>query len=151
MHMIEQVTRQTFEYDRPHKVLNIVADLQEIRVPPAGLGEAAAAAVGADLPQGGAAVGATSPPPHASPRSSSHRNSPYSRIYRIFSSIFGMSARRKDIRTLKQIAARLELEPLRSPISNGMIVCQRLRISSRQGVDNLIGLPLKLTIISYHI
>jgi hypothetical protein len=48
--MIEQVTRQTFEYDRPHKVLKIVADLQEIGVPLVGLGGAGAIATGADLP-----------------------------------------------------------------------------------------------------
>ena len=31
--MIEQVTGNQFEYDRPHKVLKIVADLLEVGVP----------------------------------------------------------------------------------------------------------------------
>ena len=33
MYMIEQVTGHQFEYDRPHKVLKIVADLLEVGVP----------------------------------------------------------------------------------------------------------------------
>ena len=122
--MIEQVTRHTFEYDKKHKVLKIVADLPEIGVPPAGLGGAAAAPE-ADAPIGGAAAGRASPLPHAPSRSSSHRHSPPSPIRKMFSAIFGMckdiqtyqqkerEARRKDTQTLKQIAARLELDPAR--------------------------------------
>ena len=33
MYMIEQVIGHQFEYDRPHKVLKIVADLLEVGVP----------------------------------------------------------------------------------------------------------------------
>ena len=40
MYMIEQVTGHQFEYDRPHKVLKIVADLLEVGVPPPSLGGA---------------------------------------------------------------------------------------------------------------
>ena len=42
--MIEQVTRHTFEYDKPHKVMKIIANLIEIGLPPAGLGGVAVAA-----------------------------------------------------------------------------------------------------------
>ena len=126
MHMIEQVTGHTFEYDKVHKALKIVADLPEIGVPPAGPGGATAAPE-ADAPAGGAAAGGASPLPHAPSRSSSHHRSPPSPIRKMFSAIFGMckdiqvrqqkgrEARRKDTWTLKQIAARLELDPLRSP------------------------------------
>ena len=51
--MIEQVIGHTFEYDKVHKSLKIVADLPEIRVPPAGPGGGAAAPE-ADAPIGGA-------------------------------------------------------------------------------------------------
>ena len=49
MHMIEQVIGHTFDYDKIHKALKIVADLPEIGVPPAGPGEAAVAE--ADAPR----------------------------------------------------------------------------------------------------
>ena len=77
----------------------------------------------------GAPAGA-SPSPRAPSRSTSRRGSPPSPIHRLFSSIFGMcrdiqtrqqkerEARRKDTRTLKQIASSLELDPLRSPLSD---------------------------------
>ena len=93
MHMIEQVIGHTFEYDKVHKALKIVADLPEIGVPPAGLG-AAAAAPEVDAPIGGAVVGGASPLPHAPSRSSSRRRSPPSPIHKMFSAIFGMC---KDI------------------------------------------------------
>ena len=63
MHMIEQVTGHTFEYDKVHKALKIVADLPEVGVPPVGPGGAAASEV--DAPAGGAATGGGSPLPHA--------------------------------------------------------------------------------------
>ena len=47
--MIEQVIGHQFDYDRPHKVLKIVADLPEVGVPPPDLG-GAATAVEADGP-----------------------------------------------------------------------------------------------------
>ena len=53
MYMIERVTRHQFEYDRPHKVLKMVADLLEVGVPPPCLGGATAAAE-ADASEGGA-------------------------------------------------------------------------------------------------
>ena len=124
--MIEQVTGHIFEYDKIHKALKIVADLPETGLPPAGLG-GAVGTTEADAPESGAAVGA-SPPPRAPSRSTSCRGSPLSPIRRLFSSIFGMcrdiqtrqqkerEARRKDTRTLKQIASRLELDPPRSPL-----------------------------------
>jgi len=37
--MIEEVTRHTFEYNKQHKVLKIVADLTEVGVPQASPGE----------------------------------------------------------------------------------------------------------------
>ena len=89
MHMTEQETGHTFEYDKQHKVLKIVADLKEVGVPPHGLGGAAAAAE-ADAPIGGAAAGGVSPPPCAPPYSSSHRRSPPSPIRKMFSAIFRM-------------------------------------------------------------
>ena len=111
----------TFDYDKIHKALKIVADLPKIGVPPAGLGEAAAAAE-ADAPAGGAAVGGASPLPRGShSRSTSRHGSHPSPIHRFFSSIFGMcrdiQIRQKDTQTLKQIATRLELDPPRSPLS----------------------------------
>jgi hypothetical protein len=87
--MIEQVTGHQFEYDRPHKVLKIVADLLEVGVPPLGLG-GAGAAVEADAPKGGAPTGGASPPPCAPSRSSSHHRNPPSPICKFFSAIFGM-------------------------------------------------------------
>jgi len=123
------VIGHTFDYDKIHKALKIVADLPKIGVPPAGLGEPSA--VEADAPTGGAVAGRASPLPHGShSRSTSRRGSPPSPIHRFFSSIFGMcrdiqvrqqkesEARRKDTLTLKQIAARLKLEPPRSPLSD---------------------------------
>jgi hypothetical protein len=116
MYMIEQVTRHQFDYDRPHKVLKIVANLPEVGVPPPGPG-GAVAAVEVDAPDvGAAAAGGASPPPRAPPRSSSRRRSPPSPIRRLFNVIFGMckdsevrqrkerEARRKDTQTLKQIS-----------------------------------------------
>jgi hypothetical protein len=113
--MIEQVIGHQFEYDRPHKVLKIVADLPEVGVPPAGPRRAAAAE--ADALEGGvAAAGGASRPPRAPPRSSSYHRSPPSPIHRLFSAFFGMcknneviqrkerEARRKDTRTLKLIS-----------------------------------------------
>ena len=126
--MIEKVTGHTFEYDKIHKALKIVVDLPKIGVPPTGPREAATAK--ADAPTGGAVGGGASPPPRASPHSSSCHGDPPSPIHRVFSSIFGMcrdiqvrqqkerKARRKDTRTLKQIAGRLELMPPRSPLSD---------------------------------
>ena len=114
MHMTEQETGHTFEYDKQHKVLKTVADLTEVGVPPPSLG--GVATTEADAPVGGAVVGGVSPPPHASPHSSSCRRSPPSPIRRFFSSIFGMcrdiqirlreerKSRWKDTRTLKQIS-----------------------------------------------
>ena len=63
----------------------------------------------------------------------------------MFSAIFGMckdirtyqqkerEARRKDTRTLKQIAARLELDPLDLHYQMRQLVSLRLRSSSRVG------------------
>ena len=125
--MIEQVTGHTFEYDKVHKALKIVADLLEIGVPTAVSGGGAVAPE-ADAPVGGAAVGGASPLPHGPSRSSSRCRSPPSPICKIFSAIFGMckdirtcqlkerEVRRKDTQTLKQIASRLELDPPRSPL-----------------------------------
>ena len=108
-----------FEYDSPHKVLKIVADLLEVGVPPPCLG-GAIAAVEADAPEGGAVAAGVSPPPCAPSCSSSCCGSPPSPIRRFFSSIFGMcrdiqirkreerKARRKDTRMLKQISKRLD-------------------------------------------
>ena len=90
MHMIEQVTGHTFEYDKVHKALKIVADLPEVGVPPAGPGGAAVAPE-ADAPRSGAPVGASPPP-----RSTSCSGNPPSPIHRLFSSIFGMC---RDIQT----------------------------------------------------
>ena len=56
MHMIEQVTGHTFEYDKVHKALKIVADLPKVGVPPVGPG-GGAAALEADEPVGGVAAG----------------------------------------------------------------------------------------------
>ena len=81
MHMIEQVIGHTFEYDKVHKALKIVADLTEVGVPPA--------APEADAPRSGAPA-AASPSPRAPSHSTSHRGSPPSPIHRLFSSIFGM-------------------------------------------------------------
>ena len=131
MYMIEQVTGHTFEYDKIHKALKIVADLPEIGLPPAGPGGAAGIAE-VDAPESGvaAAAGGVSPSPRAPSRSSSRRGCPPLPIHRLFSSIFGMcrdiqtrqqkerEARRKDTRTLKQIASNLELDPPRSPLSD---------------------------------
>ena len=114
MHIIEQVIGHTFEYDKQHKVLKIVADLLEVGAPPPGLGRAAA--VEADAPEGGPIAAGASPPPCAPPCFSSHHRSPPSPICKLFSAIFGMckdsevnqqkerKARRKDTRTLKQIS-----------------------------------------------
>ena len=93
--MIDKVTGHTFEYDKKHKVLKIVDELIEIRVPLAGPG-GAAAAIEADAPAGGAAAGGASPLPHAPSRSSSRHRSPPSPIRKMFSAIFGLC---KDIRT----------------------------------------------------
>jgi hypothetical protein len=137
------VIGHTFEYDRPHKVLKIVADLVEIGVPLAGPWGAATAAE-ADAPIGGAVVGGASPPPRAPSCSTSCHGSPPSPIRKFFSSIFGMcediqvrqqmerEARRKDTRILKQIAARLELEPPRSPPSDDAL--SELEIEEQQQV-----------------
>ena len=128
--MIDQVTGHTFEHDKIHKALKIVADLPKTGLPPAGLGGAGGTAE-ADAPESGAAAVAAgaSPSPRA-PSRSSRRGSPPSPIRRLFSSIFGTcrdiqtrqqkerEARRKDTRTLKQIASRLELDPPRSPLSD---------------------------------
>jgi len=87
--MIEQVTRDQFEYDKTHKILKIEVDLTEVGVPPPFPGGAAAAK--ADAPEGAPAVAAgASPPPHAPSRSSSRHGSPPSPIHRFFSSIFGI-------------------------------------------------------------
>jgi len=87
MHMIEQVTGHTFDYDKIHKALKIVADLPEIGVPPASPREVAEV----DAPVGGAAVGGASPLPRGShSRSTSRRGSPPSPNRKFFSSIFGM-------------------------------------------------------------
>ena len=56
MYMIEQVTGHTFEYDKIHKALKIVADLPELGLPPAGPGGAAAAPE-ADALVGGVVAG----------------------------------------------------------------------------------------------
>ena len=141
MYMIEQVTGHIFEYDKIHKALKIIVDLPETGIPPAGPGEAAAAAM-VDAPTGGAPAGGASPPPCGSHSCScSCHGSPPSPIRRFFSSIFGMcwdiqvrqrgiesrqkkerEARRKDTRTLKQLATRLELDPPRSPLSDGAVL-----------------------------
>ena len=88
MHMIEQVTWHTFDYNKIHQTLKIVADLPEIGVPLVGPGGAAGIAE-VDAPESGAAAGA-SPPPRAPSCSSSRRGSPPSPIHKFFSSIFGM-------------------------------------------------------------
>ena len=88
--MIEQVTGHTFEYDKIHKALKIVADLLETEIPPAGPGKAAAVAM-ADAPTGSAPAGGASLPPSGSHScSSSGHGSPPSPIRKFFSSIFGM-------------------------------------------------------------
>jgi len=51
MYKIEKVIGHTFEYDKKHKVLKIVANLLEVGVPPPGLGAGAAAE--ANAPKGG--------------------------------------------------------------------------------------------------
>ena len=56
MYMIEQVTGHTFEFDKTHKALKIVADLPETGLPPAGPGGAAAAPE-VVAPAGGVAAG----------------------------------------------------------------------------------------------
>ena len=89
MHMIEQVTGHTFEYDKVHKALKIVVDLPEVGVPLVGPGGGAAAPE-ADAPTGGAAARGVSPLPHAPSCSSSHHRSPSSPIRKMFSAIFGM-------------------------------------------------------------
>ena len=90
MYMIEQVIGHTFEYDKIHKALKIVADLPETGIPLAGPGEAAVAAM-VDSPTDGAPTGGASLPPRGShSRSSSVRGSPPSPIRKFFSSIFGM-------------------------------------------------------------
>jgi len=63
--MIEQVTWHTFEYDKIHKALKIVADLPKTGIPPAGPRDAAAIAM-ADAPAGGAPAGGASLPPRGS-------------------------------------------------------------------------------------
>ena len=98
MHMIEQVTGHTFEYDKVHKALKIVVDLPEVGVPPAGPGGVAVAPE-VDAPIGGAVAGRASPLPHAPSCSSSHHHSPPSPIHKMFSAIFGMC---KNIRTCQQ-------------------------------------------------
>jgi hypothetical protein len=96
--MIEQVTKHQFEYDGPHKVLKIVADLLEVGVPPLGPGGATTVEVVA--PEGGAVVaGGASPPPRDPPCTSSCRRSPPSPIRKMFSAIFGMC---RDIQTRQQ-------------------------------------------------
>jgi hypothetical protein len=129
MHLIEQVIGHTFEYDKVHKALKIIADLPEVGIPPVGPG-GGAAALEADAPAGGVAAGQASPLPYAPSRSSPRRHSPPSPIRKMFSAIFGMckdiricqqkerEARRKDTQTLKQIASRLELDPPRSLLSD---------------------------------
>ena len=89
MHMIEQVIGHTFEYDKVHKALKIVAYLPEVGVPTAEPGGGGAAPE-ADAPVGGAAAGRASPLPHAPSCSSSHHRSPPSPIRKMFSAIFGM-------------------------------------------------------------
>ena len=84
--MIEQVTGHTFEYDKIHKALKIIADLPETGLPPAGPG--GAAALEADAPGSGAPAGA-SPSPHAPSHSTSRRGSPPSPICRLFSPYLG--------------------------------------------------------------
>ena len=86
--MIDQVTGHTFEHDKIHKALKIVADLPKTGLPPAGLGGAGGTAE-ADAPESGAVAGA-SPPPRAPSCSTSRRGSPPSPIHRLFSSLFGM-------------------------------------------------------------
>ena len=86
MYMIEQVTGHTFEFDKTHKALKIVADLPETGIPPAGPGGAAAPPE-ADAPGSGAPAGASPSPRPPSP------------IRRLFSSIFGMC---RDIQTRQQ-------------------------------------------------
>ena len=100
--MIEQVTGHTFDYDKIHKALKIVADLPKIGIPLAGPGEAAAEA---DAPIGGAAAGGASPLPRASPCSSSRCGGPPSPIRSFFSSIFGM-CRDIQVRQQKERKAR---------------------------------------------
>ena len=92
--MIEQVTGHTFEFDKTHKALKIVADLPETGLPPVGPGGAAAAPE-ADAPRSGAPAGA-SPSPCAPSHSTSRRGSPPLPVRRLFSSIFGMC---QDIQT----------------------------------------------------
>ena len=98
-------------------------------MPPARPGGGGGAAPEVDSPTGGAVAGQASLP-HASSHSSSCCSSPSSPILKMFSAIFGMckdirtyqqkerEARRKDTWTLKQIAARLDLDPPRSPLSD---------------------------------
>jgi len=88
MHMTEQETGHTFEYDKQHKVLKTVADLTEVGVPPPSPGGTTIAEVHA--PKGGATAAGASPPPRAPSHSSSRHGSHPSPIHRFFSSIFGM-------------------------------------------------------------
>jgi len=88
MYMIEKVIGHTFEYYKKHKVLKIVVDLAEVRVPP--LGPRATAAAEADAPEGGAAAVGAHPPPHAPPCSSTCHRNPTSPIRKMFTAIFGM-------------------------------------------------------------
>ena len=92
MFMIEKVTRNTFEYDKKHKVLKIVDDLTEVGVPPPSPG----GAVEADARKSGAAAAGASPPPRAPSCSSSHHRSPPSPIRKMLSAIFRMC---RDIQT----------------------------------------------------
>ena len=96
--MIEQVIGHTFEYDKIHKALKIVADLPETGLPLAGLGGGAGTAE-ADAPESGAAAGQASPLPYVPSCSSPRHRSPPSLICKMFSAIFGMC---KDIRTCQQ-------------------------------------------------
>jgi len=119
-YIIRQVTGYSFEYDKQHKVMKIAADLAEIDLSPPG------AAVG-----GGSAAHPTSP--RGPSRSSSRGRAPPSPIRKSFSAIFGMckdmnaiktrqhherEARRKDTRTLKELAQKNELPTPRSPTSD---------------------------------
>ena len=99
MYMIEQVIGHTFKYDKIHKALKIVVDLPEIGIPPAGLGEVAAATM-VDALAGGAPAGGASLLPRGSHScSSSGHGSPPSPIRKFFSSIFGMC---QDIQVRQQ-------------------------------------------------
>ena len=125
MHMIAQVTEHTFEYDKQHKVLKIVADLLEVGAPPPSPGEQQQQRLmHLRVVQQQQEHLLHHVLLHVHPRC---RSSP-SPIRKMFSAIFGMcrdiqtrqrrerGARRKDTRTLKLITQNLELNPPRSPL-----------------------------------